>query len=127
MIRITSYNVCYTKLLREIIHVEGIENADAQRSLVTDLNGDNIDDIVLYDPTNTIWLGNGDFTFTDASSKLPKGFVGTDKMMGATDIDIDNDGDFDLYFARGDAFSVGNKPSFDFYARGSVPQAPDIQ
>lgn len=98
----------------EIIHVEGIENADAQRSLVTDLNGDNIDDIVLYDPTNTIWLGNGDFTFTDASSKLPKGFVGTDKMMGATDIDIDNDGDFDLYFARGDAFSVGNKPSFDF-------------
>ncbi|MBR8534021.1 VCBS repeat-containing protein [Carboxylicivirga sediminis] len=98
----------------ELVQVEGIENADAQRALVSDINNDGIDDIVLYDPTNTIWLGNGDFTFTDATKMLPEGFKELGNMMGVTDVDVDNDGYSDLYFARGNAFGVGNKPSFDF-------------
>ncbi len=98
----------------DTVRVAGIEDADAQRCVVTDINGDNIDDFVMYDPTNTIWIGNGDFTFTNISSQLPQGFENIDKMMGATDIDIDNDGDFDLYFARGNAFGVGEKPSLGF-------------
>ncbi|MCG8582959.1 MAG: VCBS repeat-containing protein, partial [Bacteroidales bacterium] len=81
----------------ELMRVAGIENADAQRALVTDVNNDGIDDIVLYDPTNTIWLGNGDFSFSDASDRLPDGFKELGNMMGVTDIDIDNDGYLDLY------------------------------
>ncbi len=98
----------------DTIRVAGIENADAQRALITDLNNDNIDDLVMYDPTNTIWLGNGDFTFTNITDRLPEGFMDINRMMGVTDIDIDNDGDLDLYYARGNAFGVGVKPSFDF-------------
>ncbi len=99
----------------EPLRVPGIELVDAQRALVTDLNNDHIDDIVLYDPTNTVWLGNGDFTFTEATAQMPKDFSSMRRMMGATDIDIDNDGDFDLYFARGKAFGVGDRPTFDFH------------
>ena len=90
----------------EPIRVANIDDADAQRALVTDVNHDGIDDFILYDPTNTLWLGNGDFTFTQATDWFPEGFSLLDNMMGATDIDIDNDGDFDLYFARGNAFGV---------------------
>ncbi len=100
----------------EDVRVAGIENFNAERVLVTDLNGDLIDDVVLYASYIglSIWQGNGDFSFTDITSQLDKNIANTKNITGATDIDIDNDGDFDLYLTRGLVFGVGKKPSLDF-------------
>ncbi|MEM6966732.1 MAG: CRTAC1 family protein [Bacteroidota bacterium] len=92
----------------------GIENADAERVLVTDLNNDQKADLVMYSPLS-IWLGNGDFTFTDVSSDwLPTENQELDFISAITDIDLDNDGYLDLYIARGKThYQMANK-SLDF-------------
>ncbi|ANQ49741.2 CRTAC1 family protein [Flammeovirga sp. MY04] len=96
------------------IRSEGIESADAERILVTDLNNDNIEDLVLFEPLS-IWIGKGDFTFTDQSEKwLPQHVQGLDFVTGATDIDLDNDGLLDLYLARGKTYYQTANKSYDF-------------
>ena len=119
-----------------------IENAKAERVLVTDINNDQIADLIMYTPVS-IWKGNGDFTFTDISKEwLPQKFQQMDFINAITDIDVDNDGDLDLYFARGkthyqlankslnfnqesgrvDLRDEGNKAitSFEFEAEGAI-------
>ncbi len=96
------------------IRVKGIENAHGPRALLTDLNNDFIDDIVLFHPLS-VWQGNGDFTFTDITSQFPKSLSEDKLITAATDIDIDNDGDQDLYLSRGYEFGTGRTtPSVDF-------------
>jgi len=91
-----------------------IEQAKGERVLITDINNDQIDDLIMYSPIS-IWQGNGDFTFTDVSeSWLPKDMQEVDFVNAITDIDIDNDGDLDLYLARGKThYQMANK-SLDF-------------
>ena len=95
--------------------VSGIQDVHQSRALVTDFNGDNIDDVILYGPLS-LWQGNGDFTFTNVNHKVPEELRKQGNIMAITDIDIDNDGDLDLYLARGKAFEGGRgeNPSFDF-------------
>lgn len=94
--------------------VQGIEDVHPSRVVVTELNNDGIDDIIFYSPLS-VWQGNGDFTFTNITAKFPQSVIGRDQVMAIADIDIDNDGDFDLYLARGKAFEggEGETPSFD--------------
>ncbi len=94
--------------------VKGIEDQHPSRALITDINNDNIDDIILYGPLS-IWQGNGDFTFTDVTSSVPTNITNHKDIMAITDIDIDNDGDLDLYLARGKEFEwgKGEAPSVD--------------
>ncbi len=94
--------------------VVGIQDTHQSRALVTDINGDHIDDIILYGPLS-IWLGNGDFTFTDVSSQALEMVPEYNQVMALADIDIDNDGDLDLYLARGKEFEngKGEAPSLD--------------
>jgi len=94
--------------------IASIEHAKAERVLVTDLNKDQIDDLILYTPLS-IWIGNGDFTFTDVSKQWLADIDDEINYINAiTDIDIDNDGDLDLYLARGKThYQMANK-SLDF-------------
>ncbi|MEM7109149.1 MAG: Ig-like domain-containing protein, partial [Bacteroidota bacterium] len=85
----------------ETISVSGIENAPGERVLVTDLNNDFIDDIIVFAPVS-IWLGNGDFTFTDVTSAWKADSIGN--VQSAEDLDYDNDGDLDIYLARGEGY-----------------------
>lgn len=95
--------------------VEGLQDVHPSRVLVTDINNDQIDDIILFSPL-AIWVGNGDFTFTDMSAYVPNDVAMLHNIMAVADLDIDNDGDLDLYLARGKEFEggFGETPSLDF-------------
>ncbi|GGA73107.1 hypothetical protein GCM10011369_13530 [Neiella marina] len=95
--------------------VEGIQDIHQSRVLITDFNGDHIDDLVMYGPLE-LWQGNGDFTFTNVSHRVPSELANKGQISGIVDIDIDNDGDLDLYLARGKEFENGRgeKPWADF-------------
>lgn len=94
--------------------IKGLEDQESSRVLITDINNDNIDDIILYSPFS-VWQGNGDFTFADVTTQLPSDIAKLNDVMALTDIDIDNDGDLDLYLARGKVFEggFGEAPSVD--------------
>ena len=94
--------------------IEGLQDQHPSRALITDLNNDNIDDVILYGPLS-VWQGNGDFTFTDITSKFSADTAKLRSIMAIVDIDIDNDGDLDLYLARGKEFELGKgeAPSVD--------------
>ena len=95
--------------------VKEIQDVEESRVLVTDFNNDNVDDIIFYSPI-TLWKGNGDFTYTNVTNLLPKKIQSKQNIMAITDLDIDNDGDLDLYLARGMQFEhgKGESPSIDF-------------
>tara|TARA_R110002049_G_scaffold171426_2_gene337950 strand:+ start:29236 stop:33108 length:3873 start_codon:yes stop_codon:yes gene_type:complete len=97
-------------------NVAGVEDANGERILLTDLDNDHIDDIVIFSPLS-IWKGNGDFTFVDVSTAwLPSNLVGSFAITSMADIDIDNDGDLDLYLTRGQGyFAIANNNSADFF------------
>ncbi|MBC3759195.1 CRTAC1 family protein [Hyunsoonleella sp. SJ7] len=80
--------------------------ANGQKVLVTDFNGDEILDIVMYGHGNVKMYKGGDgFSFEDVTKKvMPKDI---DEVTGVAEIDYDNDGDFDLYFTRGLEFEKG--------------------
>ncbi|EWH08254.1 Ig domain-containing protein group 2 domain-containing protein [Catenovulum agarivorans DS-2] len=95
--------------------VEGLLNQHPSRTLITDLNNDQIDDIILYSPLS-VWQGNGDFTYTEITDQFPKEINILRGILAIADIDIDNDGDLDLYLARGKDIESNNSlaASVDF-------------
>jgi hypothetical protein len=99
------------------VDVGGVQDVTSSRVLVTDLNDDQIEDIIFYGHHSlSVWQGNGDFTFTDVTKQLPEKVTGFEDVMAMVDVDIDNDGDSDLYLARGKEFGIGDNVSMDFDA-----------
>jgi len=80
--------------------------ANGQKTLITDFNGDTIFDIIMYgtDPVKA-YKGKGDLTFEDVTDKIFPNKI--EKASFITEIDYDNDGDFDLFISRGEEFEIG--------------------
>ncbi len=98
----------------ETINIAGIENQMAERVILSDFNGDHIDDAILFSPIS-LWQGNGDFTFTNVTNQWITGETIND-VQAVCDIDYDNDGDLDFYLARGQAyFEVAEYNTVDFF------------
>ncbi len=98
----------------EPVRIPGIENAQAERTMVLDFNRDGIDDILLFSPTS-LWQGNGDFTFTNVTTTwLPESARNVHQVHAAANTDIDNDGDYDIYLARGKPYYQMANKSLDF-------------
>jgi len=69
--------------------------------LVTDFNADGYLDIILYGDRIELWKGGRNFGFKNVTFEVfPSDYRGR-SFSSAAQIDIDNDGDFDLYFAGG--------------------------
>ncbi|WP_440875092.1 CRTAC1 family protein [Thalassotalea sp. PLHSN55] len=96
------------------INIKGVEDSAGERVLITDFNHDGKDDFVVFSPVS-LWQNNGDLTFTDVSEKwLPNAIKGKSAVITATDVDVNNDGLLDLYFARGKTHYLLSKKSIDF-------------
>jgi len=97
-------------------NIAGMETDGTEKLLVTDIDGDQIDDAIFLSPL-TVWRGNGDFTFTDVSSTwLPSGLNNNYGATAAVDVDIDNDGDLDIYLSMGKYyFFIAEENSVDFF------------
>lgn len=83
------------------------EYLDAERVLITDFNQDKIPDLVAFNPYSalTLWQGQGDFQFTLVTQeKLPQHLQDIQFVATVAQSDIDNDGDMDLYIARGKTY-----------------------
>ncbi|MEP1445200.1 MAG: CRTAC1 family protein [Paraglaciecola sp.] len=94
--------------------IAGLQDAYAERVLLTDINNDGKDDFLLFSPAS-LWLNTGDWTFKNVSEQwLPKHINGQNHIINAAHLDVNNDGLFDLYFARGKThYQLSNK-SIDF-------------
>jgi hypothetical protein len=100
----------------ELKPIEGLEHAKGDKVLMTDFDGDQIDDVIILSPL-AVWKGNGDFTFTDVSAEWLGDLTNNFGTITATDIDFDNDGDLDVYLAKGHYyFSIAENNSVDFNA-----------
>lgn len=93
----------------------GVQQIEAERVLVTDFNNDHISDLVLFEPLS-IWQGDGTFVFKNVTEEmLPGDFDQHEFITAVADADFDNDGDRDLYLARGKTYYqiANNSVEFD--------------
>jgi hypothetical protein len=97
------------------------ESIEAERILVTDFNGDRKPDVVLFTPA-TLLENEGEFRFRDVTlDRLGEKLSQLDQVTAAAESDIDNDGDLDLYLARGKVYYEIANNALDFdAARGRL-------
>lgn len=95
---------------------------DGQKLLETDFNNDGISDFILYgDGAITAHQGKGDLTFTDVTKQVFSAPI--EHVTSIAEIDVDNDGDFDLFLTRGKEYLAGetfhdkNNQTLAFYTK----------
>ncbi|WP_370981134.1 FG-GAP-like repeat-containing protein [Agaribacterium sp. ZY112] len=107
----------------ELVDVLGLGYTAGDRLLMLDFNKDGIDDFLITSPLS-LWQGNGDYTFTNVTTQwIPEEHRGVYGGYAAADMDLDNDGDNEVYITRGYAYySVSNAatPSMDFNAATGI-------
>ncbi len=71
------------------------------RTTITDFNNDNIKDFLFYGGNKVIAVqGNEGFRFTDVTKEVLGALTNTNLTNSVSEIDFDNDGDFDLFLTR---------------------------
>ncbi|WP_017446873.1 CRTAC1 family protein [Gayadomonas joobiniege] len=76
-------------------------DALSMKALTTDVNNDGKTDVIVYGGGDlTLSLGKGDGTYTDATASVFGALANVKQVSSITEIDYDNDGDFDLLFTR---------------------------
>lgn len=71
------------------------------RTTITDFNNDNITDFLFYGGNKVIAVqGNEGFGFTDVTKEVLGALTKTNLTSSISEIDFDNDGDFDLFLTR---------------------------
>ena len=79
---------------------------DGQKTLITDFNGDQILDLILYGSGSVRALrGKDGLQFEDVTERVFDGPILD--VTNVVELDYDNDGDFDLFFTRGKEFQAG--------------------
>ena len=106
--------------------------ANGQKTLVTDFNGDNVLDIILYGHgTVKAFKGKGDLTYDDVTKEIFPYEI--EDVTSIVEIDFDNDGDFDLFFTRGKEFNIDetfyNKETktFGFFTKRGEFKLDDLE
>lgn len=79
---------------------------DGQRTLITDIDGDGNQDLLLYgNGPISLHQGKGEFRFENVTrQRLPQKYQ---DVTSAVEIDFDNDGDFDIVLTRANEFESG--------------------
>lgn len=103
--------------------------SDGQKTLVTYINDDKLPDLVLYgDDQLAVYQNQGGFKFIDVTTQvLPEKYK---KVTNVVNIDVDNDGDLDLFFTRsnelkpGDTFYNKEKKLLGFFNKRGVKRFP---
>ncbi|MBU2950998.1 CRTAC1 family protein [Tamlana agarivorans] len=90
------------------------------RTTITDFNNDNIKDFLFYGGSKVIAVqGNKDFGFSDVTNTVLGDISKTNLVSSISEIDFDNDGDFDLFLTRAkhpfDSEADYNKTDKTFY------------
>lgn len=81
-------------------YLHGFAHTPNTNVMVADINGDGKMELVAY-PDLKIYQLIGYFTFRDVTAEVIEGYVRIHGVFAVAEIDYDNDGDFDLYLARG--------------------------
>ncbi|MCL1065629.1 CRTAC1 family protein [Shewanella olleyana] len=94
------------------------EDIDAEKVLVTQLNDDQYPDLITFNAYSAlqIWLGQAEGQYINGTSQyLPPHLQDIEFVTAVAQTDIDNDGDVDLYLARGKSYYqiANNALSFD--------------
>lgn len=98
----------------EQVRIPSIEMTQSERVLVVDFDNDGMQDLLLFSPLS-LWKNNGDFTFTDVSKeRLPESAQSLSQIQAAAEVDLNNDGLFDIYLSRGLPEYQMSRKSYDF-------------
>lgn len=87
----------------------GLENANVERAILTDFNGDGWMDVVAF-PFLRLYRATGNFKFTDVTSswmwRVPNWGNIASNVWSAADLDANGDGRWDLYLAKNQGADV---------------------
>lgn len=104
------------------------------KTLITDFNNDNIADVLFYGGANMVAIrGDGNNQFTDISNQVFGQLKNINNISAITEIDFDNDGDFDLFLTRAkhqfeqQTFFDPIEKRFAFFARNEKFEFPELK
>ena len=107
---------------------------DGQKTLVTDFNGDNILDLLVYGNGNgnlKAYKGSAEFSYKEVTDDL--NLSGIKNVTGIVEFDFDNDGDQDIYITRGLDFEAGetfynpDSKTWGFYTKRGAFSFDDLE
>ena len=118
------------KFLSKLPHASRL----SYKTLVTDYNNDNTPDFIFYGGDDLVAAtGKADLSYTKAEDSIFREATKTKEVSSITEIDFDNDGDFDLFLTRtqhafkGETFLDTINKRFAFFTRFKPFEYEDLK